>query len=805
MSLISRISLRNMKVRKGRTICVALSIFISMVFMTAAFLIYSSMSASYSNYLREGRSWKGDAGIYVYSEADAKAIKKSSMVRKSCEGCHLGEILTDGDYVQTEIAYYSDEMSDWMHCNPTEGRMPEKADEIVVSTDFLESRGIDPDKAINKTTEFEYNISDEKVNGSFIISGYYKSETSAKDMILVSGEYYAECVEKYKALGVKDTEFPILVEVIFSQNSDFEKLAKELISQTSIPVSEADYIVNSEVEGAFGTGMKAFVAVIFALIMVIGVFLILNTYSMSLNNDIILYRQLHALGVSKKELIKFVYIQIQLLTAIALLAGWICGILVTKTIVIPVLSHIISIEVRIDITPPLFIFTLLFAEIITFLCVFIVYRRIRKYTGINSCVKSVRYKKKNGIRIKNLCRRMAVRRIGANKGSFLFITFMLLLGVLICNGISSYISGFDAKKYISESLPVDYAVHSSTFKLDIKKRQGFEKEQLSGVNNLHGLIKSGGASITEVNAMLDSEAEKRFEQLGMQSEDERGTMHTYLYGLDRMFLEHMKVLKGTIDQEKLSSGNYCIIDSLGLEDTGRSCWNPGDKVQISGNSGAEKEYTVMAIVSFPYDLSYHSKWQSSSDIYIDEDEWQKFTGKNDYYLYVYDVEDKYQNTWDDTLKNITEKAGSLVYESAETKLEENQNYFNELRALSVLIIIITMIVILGGFLNIIINEMNSLKAESINLQRIGVARKELLSTFSVEVCSYMFFGVLLGTVFTPVVCRLFINELIAESYVTYKATWTIDILFLVFGAVISIVCCIIYWNNYLRKERYIHG
>ena len=236
MSLISRISLRNMKVRKGRTICVALSIFISMVFMTAAFLIYSSMSASYSNYLREGRSWKGDAGIYVYSEADAKAIKKSSMVRKSCEGYHLGEILTDGDYVQTEIAYYSDEMSDWMHCTPTKGRMPEKADEIVVSTDFLESRGIDPDKAINKTTDIEYNISDEKVNGSFKIAGYYKSETSAKDMILVSGDYYAECVEKYKTLGVKDTEFPILVEVIFSQNSDFEKLTKELIAQTSISV-----------------------------------------------------------------------------------------------------------------------------------------------------------------------------------------------------------------------------------------------------------------------------------------------------------------------------------------------------------------------------------------------------------------------------------------------------------------------------------------------------------------------------------------------------------------------------------------
>lgn len=805
MSLITRISLRNMKIRKGRTICVFLSIFISMVFITSAFLLYSSMNASYSSYLREGRSWKGDAGIYVYSEDDADTIIKSSMVRQSCEGYHLGEIITDGDYVQTEIACYSDDMSDWMNCAPTEGSMPEKADEIVVSTDFLESRGIDPEDAINKKIDIEYNISDQKVSDSFTIAGYYQSETSAKDMILVSEDYYTECVEKYKALGIKDTDFPILVEVIFTQNSDFEKLTQKLISQTSIPVDDAEYIVNSEVTGAFGTGMTIFVTVITAFIMIIGVLLILNTYSMTMNNDIILYRQLYALGVSKKELVRFVYIQIQLLTVIALLSGWICGILITRMSVIPVLHHLISLDLQIDITPFLFIFTLIFAEIITFLCVFIVYRQIRKYTGINSRVRSVRYKKKYGMMFKNLCRRMAARRIGANKGSFIFITFMLLTGVLICNGISSYISGFDATKYISESLPVDYAVHSSTFNLDIRKRQGFKKDQLSGVNDLQGVIESGGASAAEINAILDPEAEKRFKQLGMQSPDASGIMHTNLYGLDSMFLKHMKVLKGSIDTEKFASGNYCIINSLGLEDTGESCWNPGDQIQVTGDSGISGEYTVMAIVSFPDDLSYQSKWEASSDIYIDENAWQKITGKDDYYLYAYNVKDGYKKIWDQTLKEITENDDSLVYDSAETRLEENQDYFDELRALSVLIIIITMIVILGGFLNIIVNEMNNLRTESINLQRIGVSRKNLLLTFGAEVCSYMFIGVLLGAALTPVVCRLFINGLIAESYVTYRDTWMIDILYLIFGAVVSIVCCIVYRNNFLRREGYLHG
>lgn len=802
MSFISKISIRNMRSRKGRTICVFLSIFMSMLFLTIAFLLYSSFRTSYSDYLRDGRSWDGDAGIYVYSEDDVKAIEKSDLVKQANVGYHLGAILIDEDYVQTEVVYYTEGMCEWMHCAPTVGRMPEKENEIVVSSDLLEAKGLSIDDFQGKNIGIDYTIAGQTVHGDFTVVGYYDSADAVKDLILVSEKYYAGCMDKYQTDAGR-ADFPILVEVQYAADHDFEALTQELIGQTSLSPDDAEYMVNAEVNGTLGAGIKAAAVLIAGVILLVGILLTLNTYNVSLNNDIPLYRQLYTLGVNKKEMLYYTYIQIQILAVAALLAGWVCGILITDTIIAPMISHMVTIRVSTQITPALFIVTAVSAELMTVLCVLMVYRKIRRYIGINAPSRSLHYQKNNGLRIRNLIWRMTYRRIGANKGSFVFITLMLLVGVLLCNGISSYISGFNAEKYISTSMLVDYAVHSSTFTSVEEKRKGFDKTQISGVDGLSGLEDSGGASAAEINVPLDDTARKRYEQLGVTSDNEQGNMHTYLYGLDEIFLKEMKALQGKIDAEKFESGDYCVIDSLGLEDTGTSCWNVGDTIYLRNASGKEKEYTVMAVVSFPYDLSYKSKWEGSSDIFVNESEWKDITGKSDYYLYAFNVDDKHKGIWDDTLGQMVKADDTLVYESAKTKLDENQNYFYQLRMLMVVMTAVSMIIILGGLLNIIFSEMNSLKKESVNLQRIGVTRKELLTTFCIETGSYMFIGILLGTLLSPVIVRMVIDGVIAEDYVSYKGVGLIDVLYLIFGSVVVIFSGIIYHSNFL-KQRYIH-
>lgn len=802
MSFISKISIRNMRSRKGRTICVFLSIFMSMLLFTISFLLYSSFRASYSDYLREGRSWDGDAGIYVYSEDDAKAIEESDLVKQTNVGYHIGAILIDEDYVQTEVVYYTEGMCKWMHCVPTSGRMPEKENEIVVSSDFLEARGLSAGDYQGKSISVDYTIAGENVHGDFTVVGFYDSADAVKDLILVSEKYYAGCMDKYLT-GADRTDFPILVEVQYAMDHDFEALTQKLIGQTSLSPDNAEYMVNSEVEETSGTGIKAAALMIAAVILLLGILLTLNTYNVSLNNDIPLYRQLYTLGVNKKELIYYTYIQIQILAVIALLAGWICGILITDTLLVPMISHMVTIRVSTQITPALFVVTAVSDELMTVLCVLMVYRKTRRYIGINAPSKALHYKKKSGLKIRNLIWRMTYRRIGANKGSFVFVTLMLLVGVLLCNGISSYISGFNAEKYISGSMLVDYAVHSATFTSVEEKRKGFEKTQISGVEGLSGLEDSGGASAAEINVPLDDAAQQKYEQLGETSDNEQGNMHTYLYGLDDIFLKKMEVLQGKIDADKFESGDYCVIDSLGLEDTGTSCWNVGDTISLNNVSGKEKEYTVMAIVSFPYDLSYQSKWEGSSDIFVSEPEWEDIIGKSDYYLYAFNVDDEYKGIWDDTLGQLVKADDSLVYESAKTKLDENQNYFYQLRMLMIVMTAVSMIVILGGLLNIIFSEMNSLKKESINLQRIGVTRKELMTTFCTETGAYMFIGIVLGVLISPVIVRMVIDGVIAEDYVSYKSTGLIDALYLIFGTVVVIVTGIIYHSNFL-KRRYIH-
>ncbi len=800
MSIITKISFRNMKYKKSRTFCTFFGMFISILLLIIACFIYNSLQAAFGEYLRNERTWGGDAGIYVYSQDDLNAVKKSNLVRESCEGYHLGAILDEKNYVLSEVVYYTDLMCEWMHCVPIEGRMPESENEIIVSDDFLEKRGLEYHDGIN--IKIEYTIAGKAIQDEFTIVGYYESKTSVKDLILVSESYYAGKKDDYIQKGANETEFPILVEVLYIKNHSIEALTEKLINETSLDVDTAEYIVNIELKNIFGLGMNIAAVAVVLLIAFIGCLLIINTYEVSLNNDIVFYRLIKILGVNRKELLKIIFIQMQMIYIFAVILAVICGTAVSKIVFLPLINRTVSLELPADITPGVIIIPIILSFLLVVLCTFRIYNQIQKHTGIYQSKRKQRYKRKNGLRCSNLLYRMTLRRMGAHKKGFVLIATMLFLGVLLCNGIYSYVKGFDIEKYINETMIADYVIHSSSFsERDDRKRQGFETGQLADIFELDGGYEHGGASVEARNIVLDASATSKFEELNIpSSSDEKGNMYTNVYGVESLIVSYMDVLDGEIDIDKFMEGNYVILDSLGLEDTGKSCWDIGDTVHLQNDKGAAKEYQVMAIVTLPYDLSYQSKWEASSNIFLPESEWQDFTGKSDYYMYMFNVNEANRESWDKKFEEIIGQGEELVYESAKTKAEKNKDYFRELKLLILFLMCVILLIVLGGFFNIIINEMTSLKNEVINLQRIGVARNKLMMQFVMEGSAYILAGIVSGVVLSPFIVYWVIYFVIAEKYVVYVNSFLINGVYLIVGILVVIITSIIYRNNILVRK-----
>jgi len=681
-----------------------------------------------------------------------------------------------------------------------EGRMPESENEVLVSEDFLEKRGFEYHDGIN--IGIEYTIAGEAVWDEFTIVGYYESKTSVKDLILVSESYYAGKKNDYIQKGANETEFPILVEVLFTKNHSIAAMTEKLINETSLDADTAEYIVNTEPNNIFGLGMNIAAVVVFLLIAFIGCLLIINTYEVSLNNDIVFYRLIKILGVNRKELLKIIYIQMQMIYIFAVILAVICGIVVSKIVFLPLIDQTVSLELPADITPGVIIIPIILSFILMVFCTFRIYHQIQKHTGIYQSKRKQRYRKKNGLRCSNLLYRMTLRRMGAHKKGFVLITAMLFLGVLLCNGIYSYVRGFDIEKYIDETMIADYVVHSSSFsENDSRKRQGFEAGQLAGIFELDGGYEHGGASVESRNIVLDASAASKFEEMNIpSSSDEKGNMYTNLYGVDSLIVRYMDVLDGDIDIDKFMEGNYVILDSLGLEDTGKSCWDVGDTVRLQNDNGETKEYQVMAIVILPYDLSCQGKWEASSNIFLPESEWQDFTGKSDYYMYMFNVNEANRESWDKKFEEITGQGEELVYASAKTKAEKNKDYFRELQLLILFLMCVILLIVLGGFFNIIINEMTSLKNEVINLQRIGVARNKLMMQFVMEESAYILAEIVSGALLSPFIVYWMICFVIAENYVVYVNGFLINGVYLIVGILVVIITSIIYRNNILVRK-----
>lgn len=803
MSKMRLLSWRNMKRQKIRTICLSIAIVISTFLMTIAMMVASSFELSYGNYLKTNRTFLMDAAINLYSQEDVDSIVESELVKESGSEYHLGYKL-QGDDVMASIAYYTDEMYEMMGCLPSEGVVPKSSNEILLPKYVAEIMW--PDCKIGSQIELEYTIDDKDVKDSFVISGFYDLKVNSRNMFLVSKEYYENKKQEYIQQGIDASKFHVTVALIFNENHNLEKNMNELLSEANIDIDSSEYMVNEEPVDILETSIRIIMLIVAFAIILIGSLLIVEIFELSLNNESAFYRSLYILGVTEREVLHMIFMQLFMIAIFANIVAIIVAVVSCKFAIVPFVNSLVTLDLETHVTVKTIVYPCIVSIIEVIVGLIMMIKHIKGRMSIIDKSKRMVYKKRTGLRFSNLLYRMTIRRVSSQKRAVISISLILTIGLILCNGICSYIGGFDINKYIGETLLADYIVHNSSFDYISGDIRLIDNESLAPVFATDKDYTASSASFIDNTLDLDDESFIKYRELLPESDYTDGIIPVSIYGLDDYFVEQMNIIKGQIDIEKFRTGNYIILDGISASDSGYEIedgvnwWNVGDKVPLKAADGSVREYEVMAIVYLPYELGMGLYNHNSCDIYLPTNEWKILTGGSDPYIYLFDVHDEDISYWDNRFEELVASHNDIQYESAATIAKDNEDLFRQIKIIVIVLVAIILMAVLGGFFNIIINEMYQLKDEIVNLQRIGVSSGELLKQFVLEVISYISIGITLGCLLSPFIVRYFINDIIAEDYVKYTPVYIIDIIFVIAGAVIVLISSIIYKRNVIVEK-----
>ena len=139
---------RFMKMNRARNIIAVIAIMLTSLLFTSLFV--GSVSMILSKRATEIKQFmdSAHASAQNLSEEDAKrlqeTIEQSEQVERYGSGIFLGAGMDERFGFSVEVRYADENMAESFNCLPTTGRLPEKENEVALSSMILENLGVRP-------------------------------------------------------------------------------------------------------------------------------------------------------------------------------------------------------------------------------------------------------------------------------------------------------------------------------------------------------------------------------------------------------------------------------------------------------------------------------------------------------------------------------------------------------------------------------------------------------------------------------------------------------------------------------------
>ena len=474
LSLMSKQSLRSSRMRN---VLVKITIMLASALLMAILMFAMGQKQQEKNEL----SHRQQAGYYNLTAEQVEHLKNDDRIAYQIQ-VKTG-ILSEMDGFDV-MPYYVSELSDQIQIGELQsGRLPEAENEIVVQEAMLKKMGIKPAVGSNITLIF-YDDSTE----TFAVSGILKGSDTAKQFSVFFSESYAQ-----NGSQLKDAPYEVYAKL---HGAD---------AMTQEDCKEAIYLIGSEagIERKYINPSKAFInslsldmqSVIFyglvgTVILFACVLVIYGVFYLSVIGRIHQFGQLRTIGMTKKQMKKFVSRE----GIILFLRSAPIGIAVGG------MAGYFMIPDGFDILNTLWIIILVFVVIyvITMVSVF----KPAHLAAAVSPMEALRYVPQDGMEKtanKIMCRKLTPISLGImnfskNKKKATITMLSLAFGGVLFMTSATYMSSFDKDGYARQGYFADAEFHISYSQAAIELNQ-------NGMSGLQAAVPLNGEMIQKIYAL----------------------------------------------------------------------------------------------------------------------------------------------------------------------------------------------------------------------------------------------------------------------------------------------------------------
>ena len=793
-AVIKKLSGRYFKASKSRNIIAIIAIVLTTILFTTIFTLGSGLMDTVHDQNIRKAGGEGQAVLnYISDEVYNDMVGNPLIDRIAYTKAISYRLNNPGlERWRADLWYMDDTALEFARYTPTTGHRPEGSNEIIADTKTLDALGVPAQ--IGETVSLIYEVKGQLYTTDFTLCGFWETDSLSNIGRLVVSKAFVDAhsdILTYTYPVDNDYSGVVSAYVMFSGTGNIEAQLHQLLSETGYACDtmggskeDGNYVI-ARVSPAYQSvaltdnpAMLVSGIVGVALIIVTGYLIIYNIFQISVIQDIQSYGQLKTLGTTKRQIKRLINRQALRLSLIGIPIGLLVGFFIGRALV-PFLmngtSYTADAGVKVTVNPLIFIGSAAFALFTVFVSV----RKPAKIAGTVSAIEAIRYtendtaafgkhrakdkKSTHGAKLHF----MALANLGRNRKRTVLVIVSMTLSLVLFNTVFTLSSGFDIDKYIAKFMDTDFVISNADFfQYQVEKGEHDLSETFIEAVRQNSSFEDGGRLYS--SWMLEEPFSTEHNAFFSYNKDLNGNPFVRLYGADDFLLNGMEVIEGTIDLEKLKTGEYILL-SVDCNDDGTVIENPnisvGDTVRINHLKAEE----LSTAITDSYDFIIMAKVRANENTATTRN-----TGEARFYLpteiflplcdnphlvsFPFDVKEGTEAEMAEFLNSYIDSVEpSMDFESKATYTSSFDDLTSLIITIGGALSIIIGIIGIANFVNSVLTSVITRKKEFAMLQSIGMTGKQLKRMLSFEGLYYavgtIITSVVLGVLFSVVVVR----------------------------------------------------
>ena len=782
--MISTMSKYSLKTSRLRNIFVMITIILASSLLTVILMF----AAGQNEKTKRDLSHAQHVGYYNLTEQQVETLKNDERIAYQVE-VKTGTVSEMNGF--SVIPYYVSELTDQIRIAELEsGNLPQKENEIAVQKNCLKKLNVSPEIGSEVTLKF-YDGNTE----TFVVSGIIKGEATNQFAVFFSRDYAVNGSQ------LKDSPFEVYAK-LYGATEMNEEDCKECM-----------YLIGSDagIERKYVSPSKAFLdtlsinsqqvltyGVVGAVILLACVLVIYGVFYLSVIGRIHQFGQLRTIGMTKKQMKKFVSKEGRLLFLKSAPIGILIGIIVGYFIM-PEGFSIIN--------------TLIIVACVFVVIYFITMISITKPSKIASNVspiEAIRYTPQDTMKNKankKVCRNLSpiglgIMNFSKNKKKATITMLSLGLGGILFITAATYMSSFDKADYSRQGYfkDAEFYIHYSESARELEE---------NGTSGLQAKIPMNNSFVQEIKKIDGVEKVTEVKNFGISydfPEHSEYNNDDFILPLNEEQIKNIDkyIEEGTADYNKLMTGNYVLVaDNGNVEEIYGWKFNIGDKITIhyfDGNKMAEREVEVLGTLSHDFVLDNSSSlegWFVMPEKPILE--WLTYDSLNAQILISTD-ESKTEQVEAELEQIVAERPELSLETLAESTEMHNAEADRVFGAISGLAIFIMMFSILS-MMNTLITNIVTRKQELAMLESIGMSksqiRKMLLGESLLLVIATVGVTLTIGTLCGYFLCNMLYNN--GMYYMSFKFPTVFTVAYVVVLTIVPLVITIASMKSFSKE------